>query len=453
MRTIKLTFFIWVMLLCQLQAQNYTGVSESQYAGYLGLNINPANVVNKNYRFDFTFTSWNFSLANDYIDISWDSLILGQGDFFDRFEDINNNSNYANLALDLEINWFGGMFRINDKMGAGFGIKTRSLLSATGFNKDLLKMSAASLEDISYYGQAFKDDVLTLSLMSWNEYKVTFGSEVFNTGKHYVKVGGSLKLLQSVGSFYLQAKDIAYEFYNADTIVSLSGEITYGGNFTDVPFGAGSTFLTNPFGGSDFGFGADVGAVYEFRPKEDDEYKLKVGLSFQDIGFVAFKPEPAISNTITFNNSILDVKAFDGINSLDDINGIINQDTAQFDATFNESTYLMQIPTKMNLFADYNVIKGFYVSFFSEISLYNARNPHRVAGINSFELTPRYDFKWFGFSLPISYVQYSGFNLGLGFRIGPFYAGSSNIIDLFQAGTKVSRVNAYFGFRVPIHKK
>lgn len=453
MKNLKLTLFVWVALLCNIQAQNYTGVSESQYSGALGMRINPANVVNPNYKVDINLVSWNFSLVNDYINISWDSLLNGTGDFFQRFTDANPNSQYANLALDLEFNWVEGLFNINEKMAVGFGIKTRSLLSARGFNKDLLKMSASSFEDVNYYGQAFTDDFISLGAMSWNEYRVSFGSEVFNTGTHYIKVGGSVKLLQSIGSFFLHAKNLSYQFYNADTIVNVSGEVTYGGNMTNIPFNASNLLFFNQFGGSDFGFGADLGAVYEFRPNDDNQYKLKVGISFHDIGFLSFKREEAISNTVTFNSSILDINIFDGIDNLDNINTIVNQDTATFNSSLVGEDYLMQTPTKMHLFADYNVIKGFYVSFFGQISLYDLTNPQRVVGINSFEITPRYDFKWFGFSLPISYVQNSGFNLGLGMRIGPVYAGTANLIDIFQTGDNLSKFNAYFGFRIPIHKK
>ena len=74
-------------------------------------------------------------------------------------------------------------------------------------------------------------------------------------------------------------------------------------------------------------------------------------------------------------------------------------------------------------------------------------------GINSFELTPRYDFKWFGVALPINYVQQAGFGLGLGLRVGPFYAGTANLITAFGSAVELSSLNAYMGFRIPLHKK
>lgn len=467
MRAMNVILFLLLFSFSNLYAQRYAGVSESDYSGIHGMKINPANIVNPHYKVDFELLSWNFSLVNDYLSFSIDSLVNGTGDFFKRFKN-KNKSEYANIAFDSEYNWFNGLVSINDKMSIGFGIKSRTLIHARGFNKNLIEMSASGLNDATFYGKSYTDNVSSLGAMSWNEYAVSFGSEVYNEGEHYLKVGGTLKLLQSVGSIYLHTKDLSYEFYNADTIVNCSGLISFGSTNPNVPFS--TTNLLFPYGsfaGGNFGFGADVGVIYEWRPNGDEKYKLKAGLSFQDMGFVPFIRNPIVSNDVTFNNATLDVNIFDGVTNLDDINSIVYTDTAQFHSEYNiyydsvggvsdaygKFVYNMQTPTKMNLFADYHVAKGFHVSFFSAISLYSKNNAKRVVGINSFELTPRYDFKWIGFALPISYVQNSGFNLGLGLRLGPVHLGSSNLIDLFQMGNKVSKFNFYFGFRIPIFKK
>ncbi|BDS12652.1 DUF5723 family protein [Aureispira anguillae] len=453
MKKIKLIALIFTVLLCEIQAQHYTGVAESHYAGYLGLDINPANVVTPYFKTDINLLTYNLSFVNDYATLRWDSLANGTGDFFDRLS-YKNGTNEANLAFNGELTLLGGIVSIGDKMGVGFGIKSRFLLNARGINKDLIRMSASGLEDSTFYGSSYTDDYSYLSAMAWNEYSVAFGAEVFNTGKHYLKVGGALKLLQSVGSFYVHAKDISYAFYNADTILNASGQISFGGNeaMLDMFNGKGMPDFYNQFGGGNFGFAADFGAVYEYRPDSEKEYKLKAGLSFHDIGFVSYKKDLTSSNTITFKNSTFNINMFDGIEDLSEINKIIIQDTSQFNHNQGEENYLMQTPSRMNLFVDYKVVKGFYVSFLSEISLFDRNNPHKIVGINSFELTPRYDFKWFGFSLPISYVQNSGFNLGLGLRVGPVFAGSSNLIDLVRAGNEIDKFNVYFGFRIPLYK-
>lgn len=437
-----------------LMAQSYSGVSESQYSGYLGTTINPANIVNPHYKVDVHLLSYDLSLVNDYLTLNIDSALNGTGNFFDRFENKNSSSNYANAGIDFEMNWIGGMVAINDKMGIGFGISSRAVVSARGFNKDLIRMSASGLEDSTYFGQSFTDDYTSIAAASWNEYSVTFGAEVLDVGVHNLRVGGALNLLQSNGSFYLHTENLSYEFQDEDTIANVSGTMSYGGNFPNIPSNLAQTFI--PFNtrtiANNFGFSVDVGAIYEYTPAGSDSYKLKAGLSFHDIGFLAATPDNNVSNKITFNSQDIDVNFFDGINSFDDINDYIVRDTT-FNYTQEQEELMMQTPTRMNLFADFNVTKGFYVSFLSDIALHRRNNGQKVVGINSFELTPRYDFKWFGFALPINYVQYAGFGVGLGFRIGPVYFGTSNIITTFGSSTTLNTLNLYSGFRIPIHKK
>lgn len=451
----KLFIFLFSLLLpTSLLAQSYSGVSESQYAGYLGTTINPANIVNPNYKADFHLASFNVAFANDYLKVTLDSILSGQGPFFERFEEINPNTEYANAGFDFEINWLGGMIAINNKMGIGFGIKSRALVNATGFNKNLIKMGASGLEDSTYYGQSFTDEYTSLAGASWNEYSVYFGAEVWNTGGHKINVGGGVNLLQSNGSFHLYTENLSYEFQDADTIARVSGTMTYGGNFSDIPSNLAGTFI--PFMGNNtsadnFGLSLDIGATYEYTPAGASSYKLKVGLAFHDIGFIAATPDEAVSNRISFQFQDIDVNFFDGIGSFDGINNYIIQDTTYNYTQYNQDL-IMQAPTRMNIFVDYNVLKGFYVSFVGDVGLYRKNNGHRLVGINSFELTPRYDFKWFGFALPINYVQYTGFGVGLGLRLGVFYAGTSNLITTLGAGNAFSSLNAYAGFRVPLHK-
>ncbi|MGH1337765.1 MAG: DUF5723 family protein [Aureispira sp.] len=455
MKHILLTILA-ILLVGQLMAQTYSGVSESQYAGYLGTTINPANIVNPNYKADIHLLSFNTALVNDYLKINIDSAVNGTGNFLDRFEDQNPNSTSANLGFDFEMNWLGGMFAINKKIGVGFGIKSRALVSAKGFNKDLIRMSASGLEDSTYYGQSFTDEYTSLTAASWNEYSLYFGAEIMNTGAHKVTVGGGFNLLQSNGSFHLYMEDLAYEFQDEDTIARVQGTVTYGGNFSDIPASLGTTFV--PFApgntaNSNFGFSMDVGATYEFTPGGSGKYKLKAGVAFHDIGFLAATPDDRVSNRITFDLQDIAVNNFDGIQDFDGINNLIVQDTVAYNYDQYNRELMMQAPTRMNIFVDYNVVKGFYVSFLSDVALYRQNNGHRLVGINSFELTPRYDFKWFGVAFPINYVQYSGFGIGVGLRVGPFYAGTSNLITAFGAGKEWSSLNAYMGFRIPLFKK
>jgi outer membrane protein OmpA-like peptidoglycan-associated protein len=67
-------------------------------------------------------------------------------------------------------------------------------------------------------------------------------------------------------------------------------------------------------------------------------------------------------------------------------------------------------------------------------------------------LTPRYETRWFTFSLPINYMEYSGVQVGTGLRFGPMFIGSSSVItNLVSKESKAADV--YFGFKIPVYQK
>jgi hypothetical protein len=438
-----------------LLAQRYAGNSESIYAGYLGLYVNPANVVNQRMQSDVNFLSYNISLSNDYFRFSFARLATGGGDFFDSFT-TGSQGGTANIVFDTEAILAGGMFSINDKMGVGFQIKTRGILSATGFDKDLIEMAASGFTKSEFYGRKYSGVTSTLSAMSFNEYSVTFGSEVMNAGPHRLKVGGALKLYQSQGSFHLQFKDLEYEFYNEDTLKNVSGQINYSSNFNEIPPDLTKMLPWNQFAGGRFGVGGDIGVVYEYSPAklENAPYKFKVGVSFHDIGFISIDRDPGTSNIIDFSAQTVDLNFFDGITSLNDINDKINRDSIQFSTREGSFEYLMQAPTRMNLFVDAHIWKGFYASFFSEIALHDYLNAQKTVSMNSFEIIPRYEVKkWFSVAMPISYVQYNGVAVGLALRLGPVYFGTSDLFRTFAIGSDFMGFSVYGGLRVPLYKK
>ena len=114
----------------------------------------------------------------------------------------------------------------------------------------------------------------------------------------------------------------------------------------------------------------------------------------------------------------------------------------------------MQAPTRMNLFVDAHIWKGFYASFFSEIALHDYLNAQKTVSMNSFEIIPRYEVKkWFSVAMPISYVQYNGVAVGLALRLGPVYFGTSDLFRTFAIGSDFMGFSVYGGLRVPLYKK
>jgi outer membrane protein OmpA-like peptidoglycan-associated protein len=224
------------------------------------------------------------------------------------------------------------------------------------------------------------------------------------------------------------------------------------------------------------GIGFDIGFVYEWRPnggnyeeemdckvgemKYVNKYKLRVGLSVTDIGWLTYK-KSANSNNLILNgatNVAKDFKHFDISNGV--MNGV-NQHLNELIATNptyqrgEESEYFRtSLPTAISLQVDYHIWKGFYLNFTPFISLHQAINvKDDFAKIHSYSivsLTPRFEHKWFGFSIPLQYNQMSktGVAVGVGLRLGPLWVGTNDLIGLCSKNTFGANVQA--ALKVPI---
>jgi hypothetical protein len=71
---------------------------------------------------------------------------------------------------------------------------------------------------------------------------------------------------------------------------------------------------------------------------------------------------------------------------------------------------------------------------------------------NSVIVTPRFERKWVSVFMPLSVMDYSGFNAGFGFRAGPLFLGSNTLLTNLMSG-KSKATNVYFGLKIPIYKK
>ena len=59
------------------------------------------------------------------------------------------------------------------------------------------------------------------------------------------------------------------------------------------------------------------------------------------------------------------------------------------------------------------------------------KNPNKVHEITLISITPRWDHRWFGVFVPVSYNAYKNFNVGMDLRIGPLIIGANNFFQFF----------------------
>jgi len=233
-------------------------------------------------------------------------------------------------------------------------------------------------------------------------------------------------------------------------------------------------FFTQPFDGQywrNLGFGLDLGVVYEWRPDIDDyiyemdgktgllrkdqnKYRMKISLAVVDInlngGIKFVRDHKLMSNMGTSVNGLFPTALFDDfLKSTEEMNNTANNTfgsdaNSTLRATGNDTIYTMKLSPTLTFSIDFNLGANFYVNLGSyvpfstfsshKVNEFEISDNYTVINIHSnasFNLTPRYERKWFGVAIPITYqlINKQEVAAGLGLRLGPVWIGSNTILS------------------------
>ncbi len=415
---------------------------------------------------------------------------LGQGNYF--ITDPNNLSNkpyrgIVNLNADL----FNLMVTINRKISIGLQVKHRSILNIDHVAPELVTLAVNELEYSTLWDLDLSDQLLNLSFNSWMEYNLSYAQVLKDDGEHFVKAGGKLKFLQGLGSFYVYTGNVEYNFFNADTANYITGDFNYGYSQNLAQFIEPLDDNNNPINNYDLNFndifqlhsklglGLDIGGVYEWRPnweeykydmdgqtnlwrRDKNKYKLRASFSINDIGGMNYL-KGDMSRDFTANlgihpDSLYDLSVFNNINGFRSFDSTVVDLESQGDVEYSNDTksnFYMNLPTSINMEVDYHIWNDFYVDARVLIGFQRNNDASKVRVPSNFSITPRYDYKYFGISTPLSYSGFYGFRAGLGLRTGPLFIGTADIKPLFAPGKdkNIKGANFYIGLRAWVFNK
>ena len=480
-----------------LNAQSYLGVSTSNYAGIMGVQLQPASFVDGRFVFDLNIAGMNFNTYQNFAYFDAKGMRAAQGNggywwkksfgdtalynswaspdstFMDRFliRKYNKDSKgilglYSNTQVDL-LNF---NFHITPKIAIGFLVRGRSITNVDNMDPKLAVLAENGLDYSLLWNQKLNEELVNMNHLTWTEYGFNYGQVVMDDKEHFLKVGGTLKLLSGNAAAYFYTNNFEYNLKNADTSFLLKGNFNYGysQNVDDIISNNNQDYFTRA---SRWGVGVDLGAVYEWREGYEDyqydmdgksgiwaqhknKYKLRVGASLLDIGGMRFTKGGLSRNFEVNSQNPFDLTTFQSANSINDFDQVIDslinapgqawisdQDTA--------STFMMRTPSAFSLQFDYHIWKGFYVNATSMLNLIGKKTDTKVKVPNQISITPSFDIAGFGLHLPFSYNKYAGLKTGIATRLGPLTVGVTDYRALFARG-KVRGVELFAGLRLPI---
>lgn len=446
-------------------SQEFMSFAQSNYAGVTGLLIQPASIADSRYRTDMALFGINTSFNNNYVAIKRDALfktsVWNQENFGDDYLIQNLDGKDKSGIFHMGIVFPSFMVNLSEKSTIAISTRMRGMTNIDNISEDLAKLTAEGFDYEPLLHKTLTNANLSVQANYWAEFGVSFATVIYNKDKHFFKAGATLKYLQGIASGYMFISELNYRFDGSDTLSLLQSNVNYGlsSNFEKDGIKPFKTV-------SDPGLGFDVGFVYEYRPEiekyrynmdgregllrpDKDKYKLKVGVSLLDFGKINYK------KGYYSQDFVADVQNWDltniKIETMQDLN-----DTLRNRFIFNDNmkqNFSMGLPTALSLQIDYQITEGVYLNFSPFFALRKGTSLlTKTHYYTNYNLTPRYDSKWFGVALPLHIDQFNRFNAGIGLRLGPVWVGSNSIISNSFAG-KTYNADVYVMLKIPVFKK
>ena len=479
--------FICLILLSALSvstcAQDFLGIKQSDYGGIYSVDANPGNIADNRYMVDVTLIGFSTTFYNNHIGINGSDLkgqiaalldtnqtsIFDDPDWVDLYG-VRDRSNENNrVFMSNEIYGPGFMFGLKGgKIGVGMTSKVRNFLNVDGIGAVAAQLLYTSMKDSTLHfdptsATRFDNPSVNIQSMTWAEWGLNFGMVIKDDGEHFFKAGVRIKLLQGLQAAYAYMDNVEFLSHSDSTISLFSSNVNYGhsdnyyveedadGNLSVEYF----PFTSKP------GIGFDLGGVYEWRPnykefqydmdgqeglwrRDKNKYKVRVELAVNDIGRVNFN-KGNVAGDFFADIDIWNLNAFNNVGGADamlEIDSILNANFGT--SSTNEESFNMNLPTTIRLSGDYNIWHDLYLNAEAFIAFQFKKDPNKAHNISKYAITPRYDYKWAGLAVPISYSDLQGFRAGLGVRAGPFMFGTSDLSLLSKQG-QIRGLDFYFG--------
>jgi len=442
-----------------VKAQSHIGYLTDNYSGVNSVISNPSNIVDSYFRTDINLAGFSTFFGNDYYETKTTDVFKNNFDF--DSDGTKSPTEENNMALNVDILGPSFMFNLNKESSIAVFTRARAFTNINSINGETFDKVEDDFNENTDYKITEGD--FYASANSWAEIGVSYARVLLDKEQHFLKGGISLKYLKGIGNIYVTGKNVTVD-YDADGTdlgggvttgeINSSGRITYA---TADNYEAKNYKYELPK--KSVGFGTDLGFTYEWRPdyagdktantdsdvysdKDKNKYKLKLGLSLTDLGAITYKNAKGNGYDITKSVSDQDIENQDGLLN------VLNNLYTKISTVNNIRTSL---PTALHLNADWSFNKCFYLNLNTDFSVTSKKKENTNSIANVVSLTPRYESKWFGFYLPISMVQYNGFQVGAGLRAGPLYIGSGSLITAIT-GKKSKGGDVYAGIKIPLYK-
>ncbi|WP_435355674.1 DUF5723 family protein [Emticicia sp. SJ17W-69] len=484
-------FFCLFLLTYATYAQQWLGISSSNYAGTYSIYSNPANVADSRYKFFLNIAGVNAEMINNYA--SWAApysfLALSSNTVADKYRGtsgliIFKNSYFQeNLGKPNSSAFAGADIRgpsmiytfEKAKLAIGLSSRVRTLANLNNVSADIAHVIVSGTVLPNLYGQEQNNNHFALNLNAYSELGLTLGAVIREQDQTFLKVGLTVKRVNALINIHALANDIDFTITqntqrpNRQDVFLKNAEGIFG--ITKIEALRSAKFSTQWLFGdlaAGTGYGFDIGAVYEFRPDFDkydvrfkgkwltdgskNKYLYRIGVSLLDIGQMNFvNPKYVYETNIAASNTLVAPGTF---NKIDSQNRLYNQMNAAFGLTESNyhNSFVSSLPMAFSVNIDYKLKEKIYVNAILVQGLRNSKTIG-MSQPSLLAITPRFESKHLEVSLPIALINnYRNFTVGLMGRFGPLFIGTDNLGGVLNIANPKG-ISTYFGLFLPIFRK
>lgn len=439
----RIFYTVALLLLANVSlGQSFTGYNTSNYAGIYGVFSNPASAAGYRYKWDLNIVGVDANAGNTYVSVP-KSVLFRQPDTMRLNRDyfLDQGANRKQMAWEMaEIVLPSFLYAIDDQQSVSFTWRMRSSSSGGNLATPIANFFGINFPNPSFNGTSLSIPQLGVGSQIWHEMGLSYARVIKQGYSSRWKAGITLKLLSGVAAGYAAVKNATFEATNSRNASITSGTLYYGYNegldhWQNAPLNNLHLFQNN-------GLGADIGLIYEYRPdnggfgsydeSDADDYKLRLGVSFTDLGRIKYT-KGEFNADLNLQRENIDPKQLEYRK-----NESLKQYTTRLNNYFtpiaSDKTFNMTLPAAMNFMGDYNIDNSFFIGVNAVIALTGGqRDVTKTHALTQFNVTPRYESKLIGAYLPLTINRNAQADIGAAVRIGPVVFGASSLFtNLFE---------------------
>jgi len=430
-----LTLICFIFAVFSTHAQEQLGLRTNNYSGIHGSLLNPSHNVTSLFRWDLNLVSAGVSAQTNYGFIQNTNVFhaIKNGENLILAQDVENpnalgpddlvadfNDNKKLKYVSVFANAMGPSLMVKLKNGHSFGFFTNARVAVS--THDIPSI----LNYTTFFQTSFNDfiniDGFKVSTMAWSEFGLNYAAKM-ETNEGYFGLGANLKFINAYEAAYINIKrTVPAAQISGDTMLFRNPHLNYGVTNANLE-GNDPSFQSNGFG-----VGVDLGFTYVYEGNED-HYKWKLGVSLLDLGQIELSRNAEAHDLNTDTLVVFPSKQFQSISNQDRIHLLSEIGLGDSTASFNSSSFRIGLPGAISIQGDYKIAEYFYVN-----GIFVQRIPMGVNSIrrnNLMAVTPRFEHRWFGFSMPVVLLNYQKLSLGTSVRLAFLTIGSDDVGSFF----------------------